>query len=52
MDENKVLNFSVTKDLVIHLWIDLAHSSGNEKLLEFVTENEEILKSIMKRFIW
>ena len=49
MDESKVLNLSVTKDLGIHLWIDLAHSSGNEKLLKFVTENQEILKSIMKK---
>ena len=49
MDESIVLNLSVTKDLGIHLWIDLAHSSGNEKLLKFVTENQEILKSIMKK---
>ena len=35
MDESKVLNLSVTKDLGIHLWIDLAHSSGNKKLLKF-----------------
>ena len=46
MDESRVLNLSVTKDLGIHLWIDLAHSSGNEKLLKFVTQNQEILKSI------
>ena len=49
MDESKVLNLSVTKDLGIHLWIDLAHSSGNEKLLKFVNDNEEILKSILEK---
>ena len=49
MDEGKVLNLSVTKDLGMHLWIDLAHSSGNEKLLKFVTDNEEILKSILEK---
>ena len=49
MDESKVLNLSVTKDLGMHLWINLAPSSGNEKLLKFVTENEETLKSIMEK---
>ena len=49
MDESKVLNLSVTKDLGIHLWIDLAHSSGNEKLLKFVNDNKEILKSILEK---
>jgi len=38
MDESIVMNLSVTKNLGIHLWIDLANSSGNEKLLKFVTE--------------
>ena len=49
MDESKVLNLSVTKDLGIHLWIDLAHSSGKEKLLKSVDNNEEILKSILEK---
>ena len=49
MDESKVLNLSVTKDQGIHLWIDLAHSSGNEKLLKFVNDNEEILNSILEK---
>ena len=49
MDESKIFNLSVTKDLGINLWIDLAHSSGNEKLLKFVTDNEEILKSILEK---
>ena len=49
MDESKALICSVTKDLGISLWIDLAHSSGNEKLLKFVNDNEEILKSILEK---
>ena len=49
MDEIKVFNLSITKDLGINLWIDLAHSSGNEKLLKFVNDNEEILKSILEK---
>ena len=49
MDESKVFNLSVTKDLGINLWIDLAHCSGNEKLLKFVNDNEEILKSILEK---
>ena len=49
MDENKVMGLSVTKDLGLHLCIEYAHSSGNEKLLKFVTDNEEILKSIFEK---
>ena len=49
MDENKVMGLSVTTDLSLHLCIEYAHSSGNEKLLTFVNDNEEILKSIMEK---
>mgnify|MGYP001250235636 FL=1 len=49
MDENKVLNLSVTADLGLHLCVNFAHSTGNEKLLKFVTDNEEILKSIFEK---
>ena len=49
MDENKVMGLSVTSDLGLDLCIEYAHSSGNEKLLTFVNDNEEILKSIMEK---
>ena len=49
MDENKVMGLSVTSDLGLDLCIEYAHSSGNEKLLKFVTDNEEILKSILEK---
>ena len=49
MDENKVMGLSVTTDLGLHLCIEYAHSSGNEKLLTFEKDNEEILKSIMEK---
>ena len=49
MDENKVMGLSVTTDLGLHLCIEYAHSSRNEKLLTFVNDNEEILKSIMEK---
>ena len=49
MDEDKVLNLSATADLGLHLCVNFAHSTGNEKLLKFVTDNEEILKSIFEK---
>ena len=49
MDENKVMGLSVTSDLGLDLCIEYAHSSGNEKLLKFITDNEEILKCIMEK---
>ena len=49
MDEKKVMGLSVTSDLGLDLCIEYAHSSGNEKLLTFVNDNEEILKSIMEK---
>ena len=49
MNESKVLNLSVTADLGLHLCVNFAHSTGNEKLLKFVTDNEEILKSIFEK---
>ena len=49
MDENKVPNLSVTADLGLHLCVNFAHSTGNGKLLKFVTDNEEILKSIFEK---
>ena len=49
MDDKKVMSLSVTSDLCPDLCFEYAHSSENEKLLRFVNDNEEILKSIMEK---
>ena len=49
MEDNKVMGFSVISDLGLDECIGYAHSSGNKKMMTFIKNHEDTIKSIMEK---
>jgi hypothetical protein len=49
MEDNKVIGLSVISDLALDECIEYAQSSNNKKLMTFIKDHEETIKSIMEK---
>ena len=49
MEDNKVMGLSVISDLGLDECIDYAHSSGNKKMMNFINDHDDTIKSIIEK---
>ena len=49
MEDNKVMGLSVISDLGLDECIKYAHSSSNKKMMTFISDHEDTIKSIMEK---